>query len=174
MSDTEAFKVWVGCLACYNDGRLVGEWFDASEAPEDMEAFDDALEIAPGHHQIDGHEELWCFDTENSPVSGEFSPMDAVRYAELIEDLSIPIDALVAYLENQHEALTEESVEAAAEAYIGDSDTDMAGYFAEIYDENELPEWARTHFWSIMERIAEDDRLGGGWYRAGDYYFRSY
>lgn len=36
MSDA---KVWVGCLGCYNGGALVGEWFDAGEAPEDMPEF---------------------------------------------------------------------------------------------------------------------------------------
>lgn len=27
-------RVWVGCLACYNAGRLVGDWHDASDADE--------------------------------------------------------------------------------------------------------------------------------------------
>lgn len=168
MSD---FKVWVGCLACYNNGNLVGEWFEASEAPQDM---DDFLTHVKHPASIPAHEELWCFDTDNSPVSGEFSPMDAVYYAELIEDLDIPQDALAAYLENQYESLTEESVEAATERFIGDSDSDMEEYYSELYDEDNLPDWARPHFWSIVERITEDARLNGEWYRAGDYYFRGY
>ena len=25
-------RAWIGCLACYNNARLVGEWFDAETA----------------------------------------------------------------------------------------------------------------------------------------------
>ncbi|WP_397333683.1 antirestriction protein ArdA [Ornithinimicrobium sp. INDO-MA30-4] len=27
-------RAWIGCLACYNNARLVGEWFDAETADE--------------------------------------------------------------------------------------------------------------------------------------------
>lgn len=27
-------RAWIGCLACYNNARLVGEWFDAEAADE--------------------------------------------------------------------------------------------------------------------------------------------
>lgn len=27
-------RVWITCLACYNDGRLVGDWFPAEDAEE--------------------------------------------------------------------------------------------------------------------------------------------
>lgn len=27
-------RAWIGCLACYNEGRLVGDWFDAVTADE--------------------------------------------------------------------------------------------------------------------------------------------
>ena len=27
-------RVWIGCLACYNAGSLVGDWFDAATADE--------------------------------------------------------------------------------------------------------------------------------------------
>ena len=27
-------RVWIGCLACYNEGRLVGDWYDAITADE--------------------------------------------------------------------------------------------------------------------------------------------
>lgn len=27
-------RVWIGCLACYNEGRLVGDWHDALGADE--------------------------------------------------------------------------------------------------------------------------------------------
>jgi hypothetical protein len=39
---TEVPRAWVGCLACYNDGRLVGSWMDGEEAG-DREAWDKAV-----------------------------------------------------------------------------------------------------------------------------------
>ena len=27
-------RVWIGCLACYNEGNLVGDWFDADVADD--------------------------------------------------------------------------------------------------------------------------------------------
>ena len=27
-------RAWIGCLACYNEGRLVGDWYDAINAAE--------------------------------------------------------------------------------------------------------------------------------------------
>ena len=27
-------RAWIGCLACYNNARLVGEWFDAEAVPQ--------------------------------------------------------------------------------------------------------------------------------------------
>ena len=49
-------SVWIGCLACYNEGILNGRWFPAEEAgevtPED-------LHLGPTYH-----DELWIFDHE--------------------------------------------------------------------------------------------------------------
>lgn len=170
----ETFKVWVGCLACYNDGRLVGEWFDAVDAPQDMEAFDTALEIAPGHRLIDGHEELWCFDTENSPVSGEMSPMDAQIYAGLIEDLEIPLDALKAWLSDQHEELTEDSIETATERYWTSDEESFDDSIRDLCPEGDLPKWALTGYEAILENIKRDMRLNGEYVELDGHYFRTH
>lgn len=175
----ETFKVWVGCLACYNEGRLVGEWFDAIDAPQDMEDWGEAMPAtAPvGKHSAHvkyGHEELWCFDIENSPVSGEMSPMDAQIYAGLIEDLEIPLDALKAWLSNQHEELTEESVEAATEQYWTSDDESFDDSIRDLYPEDSLPEWAKTGYCSIIENIKRDMRLNGEYVELDGHYFRTY
>lgn len=75
-------SVWIGCLACYNTGSLVGNWYPAEEAgditPEDIHDYDCAT----------GHEELWVFDHEGFPEgTGEMSPMNAVPWGELFADL---------------------------------------------------------------------------------------
>lgn len=73
-------SVWIGCLACYNAGKLVGNWYLAEEAgditPEDI------------HDDKTDHDELWVFDHEGFPEgTGEMSPVDAVPWGELFTDL---------------------------------------------------------------------------------------
>lgn len=63
-------KVWIGCLACYNSGYLVGDWFDAVDADETTLA---------DVHRGSGRpyaacEELWCFDHELDPCVGRDEP----------------------------------------------------------------------------------------------------
>ncbi len=52
-------RVWIGCLACCNEGRLVGDWFDAVGADE-VTTYD----INGAHSRAESHDELWCFDHE--------------------------------------------------------------------------------------------------------------
>lgn len=73
-------RVWVGCLGCYNAGRLMGRWVNAEDAadlsPEDV------------HGRPSSHEELRCLDLESFPEgTGEMSPMNAVPWGELFADL---------------------------------------------------------------------------------------
>ncbi|PCC45843.1 antirestriction protein ArdA [Brevibacterium aurantiacum] len=77
-------RAWIGCLACYNAGRLVGEWFDAEDA--------DDVTLADVHGGTDrvrtGCEELWVMDHENMPRRGEMSPHEASEWARVA--LSVP------------------------------------------------------------------------------------
>ena len=34
MRTTTEPAVWIGCLACYNAGRLTGDWYQATEADQ--------------------------------------------------------------------------------------------------------------------------------------------
>lgn len=68
-------RVWVGCLSCYNEGRLTGDWVEALEAADHT----------PCHRP--GHEEWWCLDHENLPMTGECSPAEAQRIAEALNEL---------------------------------------------------------------------------------------
>lgn len=72
-------RVWVGCLACYNAGRLVGDWHDASEA--------DDVTTADVHGRASSHEELWCFDLENIPVRREMSPSEAAEWGRVFDEV---------------------------------------------------------------------------------------
>jgi antirestriction protein len=63
-STTHEPSVWLGCLACYNEGRLTGRWMSP----------DDAADMTPEglHNHPSSHEEMWVMDAEYVPVDGEF------------------------------------------------------------------------------------------------------
>lgn len=81
-------RVWVGCLGCYSAGHLVGDWFDASSAPSEMDEWNETVgvarrvDLAEDHfaddHEV-GHEELWVMDHEgfHGLLKGECSPTGA-------------------------------------------------------------------------------------------------
>lgn len=78
-------KAWVGCLACYNGGRLVGAWMDGTEA-NDRDAFEAAAGESPLNHDR-MHEELWVMDHEDygGLLTGECSPAEAAQLAAVVE-----------------------------------------------------------------------------------------
>ncbi|WP_168700888.1 antirestriction protein ArdA [Gordonia paraffinivorans] len=85
MSTDYTPKVWLGCLACYNEGRLTGHWYPASEAGEVPPSQLHGRPIRP-----ETHEELWCFDHEGIPVDGELDPVTASKWGELCDELDAP------------------------------------------------------------------------------------
>ncbi|WP_255434399.1 antirestriction protein ArdA [Auritidibacter ignavus] len=64
-------RAGLGCLACHNEGGLVGQWYDA----------EDCDEVTPAqlHGHATDHEELWVMDHEGIPVTGEMDPMTAAQ-----------------------------------------------------------------------------------------------
>ena len=75
-------KVWIGCLECYNAGRLVGAWYAASEA-----AGITTSELHARDIPADTHEELWCLDIENFPEAKEMDPTTAQMWGDLYEEV---------------------------------------------------------------------------------------
>jgi antirestriction protein len=83
--------VWIGCLACYNAGRLVGEWVDA------VDAADVTPEAIHGHPTA--HEELWVMDTDGLPISREMSPAEAGEWGAVLAEVDEwQRDALAAWV----------------------------------------------------------------------------
>lgn len=75
-------RVWIGCLQCYNEGKLVGDWYDAVDADEITTSALHGRKIQPKTH-----EELWVMDHENLPITGECSPHDAAELAGVMEEV---------------------------------------------------------------------------------------
>ncbi|WP_419790178.1 antirestriction protein ArdA [Rothia kristinae] len=54
-------RFWGSCLNCYNNGHLVGDWFNCTEAGAvDLES------VHRGQRRRSPYcEEIWCLDVEN-------------------------------------------------------------------------------------------------------------
>ena len=152
-------RVWIGCLACYNAGELVGKWYDATEAAE---VTTEQLHADGGYRSVgldspdaarwspdgdepnvvfpDGpHEELWVMDHDGfgGLLDGECSPMEATRIAELAADLSEgEVPALGHFRSNQGGDLTDDLITEFRDAYVGfyDSEQDYAMQLADEMD----------------------------------------
>ena len=122
-------RAWVGCLACYNDGRLVGEWVDAVDAESFIPC------------ERTGHEEWWVFDTEFLP-GGEMSPRDATAWGEQladIEDIPMAIDYIehksfeLQFNETTGRDITPDLSSLILDEYVGtfDSEIDFAQGYAD-------------------------------------------
>lgn len=86
MSSTDR-NIWISTFGLYNEGLLIGKWFDldADDVPTHAEDFIAAMspkldKIRP---DVIG-EEVWCFDAEGFPVNEEMSPEAAVKFHEAI------------------------------------------------------------------------------------------
>ncbi|MCX6402181.1 MAG: antirestriction protein ArdA [Propionibacteriales bacterium] len=100
MSDTTVDattpRAWVGCLSCYNSGRLVGEWYDAADADEVSAA---TLHVDAGTVARIDCADLWVLDHEHLPISGECSPAEAAEWGRLIAEVDEwERDAFLAWL----------------------------------------------------------------------------
>lgn len=86
MNETPTPRAWIGCLNCYNAGRLTGEWFDC----EDLAALDDdelLLKVHRNGRLTPFCEELWGMDGEHMPFTGEFSPASAREVGERFAEI---------------------------------------------------------------------------------------
>lgn len=120
-------RAWVGCLGCYNSGRLNGKWIDGTVAA-DLVAAGLAREITVDDYTAPrclkcGSDEFWVMDLENYEgfLSGECSPSVAQEIALFIEEL-------------ENEFLAENNVDlAAVRAFIDDRGSWDADTFIDSY-----------------------------------------
>ena len=152
-------RVWLSCLACYNAGRLVGEWYDAESA--DTVSID-GLHIDAGTVARVSCEEMWVMDTDGMPVSREMSPAEAAEWGRVLAEVpEWQRDALAAwvrsgdYIAEGHGDIP--SLPDFEERYAGEWPS-FLDYAWELADDTgmlaELPEWARPYF--DMKAYARD------------------
>lgn len=173
MTDFEdwAPRVWVGCLACYNGGMLIGAWYDV--------ATDNVADLTPMHVHVAaqndrleptdwaGHEELWVMDHEDwhGLISGECSPMEAQATYDAVSDAlttsCMPVEALAAWASNI--GADREDWGQASDYYYGEHES-LEDYAEECVEEGlmgEVPDWLAGYI--DISAIARDMECEGYW-----------
>lgn len=150
-----AFRVWVGCLACYNAGYLIGEWSDADVAGDlttrDLHAHqgivtDDAGNVR-GAEMYGPHEELWVMDLDNAPdgCHREMSPCEAQQIAERLAELDDDeAGPFAAWCANAGETIMSADVDDFRDSYAGEHDT-FRDYADELVDDMGVFTVAASH-----------------------------
>jgi len=106
-TETVTPRVWIGCLASYNAGRLIGEWCDATEGVEALrecqaevaqQAIAAAKEAGEWPVYFTEPEEFFLADNEGfGNLIGEYTPLWTV--ADLAEQIELHGEAFIAYVE---------------------------------------------------------------------------
>ena len=112
MADDSTPRIWIGSLAAYNAGTLLGDWFDAIDATTDSREWIEKMverrlgpvgtgpaTAAKLDDLAQQHEEIWVFDLDNFGdfLTGECSPSDAQQIAQVMADLGDERDAFGAW-----------------------------------------------------------------------------
>lgn len=152
-------RIYVACLASYNNGILHGEWIDATQDPEDIK---DAITAMLASSPTPGAEEYAIHDYDGfgdlARTLGEYPDIDKVcELAQMIEEHG---EAYIAYAGNVGTDYA--TPDGFRDAFAGQysSEEDWAYDYAESTGllEN-IPETLRSYF--DYERYARDARLSG-------------
>ena len=154
---TENPRVWVGSLAGYNAGSLIGAWVDLTGKTA-AEVWDEARElmrpqIAGWMSEAEAFDECTCPCTYTLAglVDGECSIEEAVAAAELIDSLPawVPVDALTAYMSYLGIDVEDFLLSEFEDAYQGEYSSEQ-DYAEELLNEtgmlDVMPENLRNYF----------------------------
>ena len=154
-------RIYVACLAAYNNGKLHGRWIIANQSTDEIwSEISEMLKASP-----EPFAEEWAvhdFEGFGEIALTEWPDIARVsKLAELIEDHG---DGFTLWYANQDGGHidTEELEEKFLEQWQGahDSKVDFADYLLESIGQlSELPDWARNYF--DFAAYARDLELGG-------------
>ena len=175
-TSTTPRRLWIGCLASYNAGRLHGEWIDADEGPDAVgEALEKILESSP---EPLAEEWIIC-DWEGFPQGAVWEYADPREVAELAETLAeleetYPPEAVAAWIGNDPSVLEDpDELELRfSDAYCGEYE-DGADYAASFYeDTGTMPEGSLASYidWPAVWR---GEFESGEYWIDGGHVFRS-
>jgi antirestriction protein len=152
--DTDTPRAWIGCLGCYNAGRLIGKWIDGIDC-DDLESA--GLTDSAGRCNRCGADEFLALDHENFLGlldGGEPNPRECYDMAVKLDDVAdYEREILTAWLSNGMEF----DLDTMRECYIGEYATDED--MAQEYIDNtgllsDVPDYLSRYF--DVERYARD------------------
>lgn len=172
-------RIYVACLASYNNGVLHGKWIDATSDEDEMqEAIDKILRSSPYPNvmvedpetgkDVPSAEEFAIHDHEGLGNIGEYTPLSEI--ADLVtlleENDTLPAHVVLAYHRDYQEDPKDN--------YRGQYDS-WADFAREWHEEtgtlNELPDWVRYHVdWDSVGREFE---TGGGLVEFDGHFFHT-
>lgn len=155
-------RAWVGCLGCYNDGRLTGRWLDADQAQDLTDA---GLATENGTCTTCGADEFHVFDHEG--LHGKPGEMGVATFVELAEVADIINenglgDAFAAFLDDEHRTGTAEDEGEFSSRFVGEWSS-VEHYVEELMEGcgviDDVPSSLRYYFdWA---GLARDMQLNG-------------
>jgi antirestriction protein len=150
----EAPRIYVACLASYNQGTLHGEWIDATDSDTIREEIQEMLKASP----VPLAEEWAIHDHEGFQGLSISEYEDLYRVAELGQLIVEHGRAFAAYVD--HVGADYATAEGFEEAFCGEWDSEKA-YAEHLFDEiylHEVPE--RLHCYIDYEAFARDLFIG--------------
>jgi len=151
-------RVWVGCWAAYNQGELHGEWIDADQEPDELQAaVDRMLACSP----VTGAEEWGIFDHEGfGPLAiGEQESLELV--SRLADGITVHGQPFAFWANHLDRAEWDDELERFEEAYRGTWES-LEDYARELledsgYDLDALgPEELQPYIHFDLDRYAQD------------------
>lgn len=149
MENKEPIRIYVACLASYNDGILHGAWIDAAQSTQEIRRdvsqmlFRSPVELAEewAIHDHEGFEGIYI---------SEYSSFDAIAdYAEFIREHGKLGGKLIAYYGN-----LEDAQKAISERYAGEHDS-LSDYAEQLTAETtQIPE--ALSYYIDYEKMARD------------------
>jgi len=169
LNDTDTPSAWIGCLGCYNSGRLIGKWIPGIEC-NDLEAagLTDSTGKCLVCHDSD---EFLAMDHEHYMGlldGGEPNPMECYDAAMQLADVpEYERGILAAWLGNGMEF----DLDAMRDAYIGEYEGDRE--FAEsLVNENGLLESIPENLQNYFDYDAyARDLMYDAWEYSGHYFW---
>jgi len=176
----DAFAVWVGCLGCYNGGRLNGEWVDARDA-EDLAALNLAKKDNDGVYWCNscGADEFMVFDTDTSIAAfrNEMSPSEAAELARGLDaaiEAGHDVEALNAWMSYSGEKDLS-ILSNFDDSYMGHRDGGLVEYAQELAEELHGEEMRKAHWpFSCIDWEHAARELSYDYHDEGGHIFRQY
>lgn len=161
INDKTTPRIYIACLAAYNNGKLHGRWINANQEPREIWAeISSVLKTSPER----GSEEWAMHDYEGFGEIHLSECPDIAHVSTIARLIQDHGEAFTLWYQSQdgHGFDTEGLEEKFSEQWQGahDSESSFADHLLEETGHlNELPEWARNYF--DFESYARDLRFGG-------------